>query len=113
MTIKCGGHGPAFSRWLKKQIKQEGFGIINVFAEADERGKCVLHLWFHYTVGNHGVGLPEILAVGGDQRVSGPLTDVAKIMRRRGAAFANGELVSLGGTAFRRAVPKVPSLEKV
>lgn len=95
--IKCGGREPGFSRWLKKTIKQEGFGIINVFTEADERGKCVLHLWFHYTVGNHGVGLPEILAIGGDQRMSRPLTDVTKNMRERGVAFANGELVNLGG----------------
>jgi hypothetical protein len=41
--------------------------------------------------------LPEVLAIGGDQRVSGPLSDLVAIMRKRKAAFANGELVSLGG----------------
>jgi hypothetical protein len=96
MLKKTGGTRAMF-KWLKKQIRQDGFGIINVFAEAEERGKCVLHLWFHYTVGNHGAGLPEILVIGGDQRMSGPLGEVAKIMRKRGSAFANGELVSLDG----------------
>jgi hypothetical protein len=83
----------AMFRWLKKEIKQDGFAIINVFPTADEPTPQ----WFHYTVGNHGANLPEILAIGGDQRTSAPLSDVAKIMRKRGTAFANGELVSLGG----------------
>jgi Domain of unknown function (DUF4262) len=87
--ISCMGTGPAMRRWLKKMIKQHGFGIMDVFDDHSN--------WFHYTVGNHGVGLPEILAIGGDQRTSGPLTDLANIMRERKAAFANGELVSLGG----------------
>jgi Domain of unknown function (DUF4262) len=95
-------------KWLKKEIRKEGFGIINVIPNAadhqltslaaDEDGQCrLIQHWFHYTVGNHGANLPEILVIGGDQRMSGPLAEAAKIMRKRGAAFANGELVSLGG----------------
>jgi hypothetical protein len=91
--LVCRGTGAAMFKWLKKQIRQDGFGILTVFPTAGE----VITEWFHYTIGNHGAGLPEILVIGGDQRMTGPLTDVAKIMRKRGTAFANGELVSLGG----------------
>ncbi len=92
--IFCQGTGPDMHRWLKRMIKKQGFGIMNVFSTADDPNS---EDSFHYTVGNHSVGLPEILAIGGDQRTGGPLTDLAKIMRERKAAFANGELVNLGG----------------
>src|SRR5258707_6428802 len=77
--IFCQGTGPDMHRWLKKMIKQHGFGIMNVFDDHSD--------WFHYTVGNHSVGLPEILAIGGDQRTGGPLTDLAII---RSAAVDKG-----------------------
>jgi Domain of unknown function (DUF4262) len=87
--IFCQGTGPDMRRWLKRMIKQQGFGIMSVF---DDHSNM-----FHYTIGNHGVGLPELLVIGGDQRTGGPLTDLAKMMRKRKVAFANGEIVSLGG----------------
>jgi hypothetical protein len=80
-------------KWIKKQIKQHGFAIINVFPSGDD---CIRG-WFHYTVGNHSLGLPELLAIGGDRRMSNPLSALAKIMRDRKSAFKDGELVSLGG----------------
>lgn len=89
----CAGSGQSMFKWIKKQIKQKGFAIINVFPAEDDNEKS----WFHYTVGNHGRGLPEILAIGGDRRMGGPLTSLSKIMHERNSAFADGELVSLGG----------------
>jgi uncharacterized protein DUF4262 len=78
-------------KWIKKQIKQEGFAIIDVFPDGPNQD------WFHYTVGNHSRGLPEILVIGGDQRTAGPLSSLTRIMHKRNAAFAGGELVSMGG----------------
>jgi hypothetical protein len=77
---------------VEKQIKEHGFGVTSVFPTKDEPGH-----WFHYTVGNHGVGLPELLAIGGDQRMGPVLRGLAEIMRERKAAFTDGELVDLGG----------------
>jgi hypothetical protein len=91
----CSGHAP--KSWIKKQIKKHGVAVINVFP-----GECLAEPWFHYTIGNHSAGLPEILAIGGHSResasgISGAVSHLASIMRKRGKPFEEGELVSLGG----------------
>jgi hypothetical protein len=91
MTNDCMG-GPT-KKLINKQIEQSGFAILNVFPTC----LAQIELWFHYTVGNHAAGLPEILVIGGDQRISGPLDSLSRIMRKRKAAFTDGELVSMGG----------------
>jgi hypothetical protein len=52
---------------------------------------------FSYTVGNHGLGLPELLIVG-TTKFSGILNRLSEIQRDRGRAFEHEELVSIGGT---------------
>ena len=51
-----------------------------------------------YTVGNHAVGLPELLIVDADHEfLAGLLNRLGKMQRDRGTAFADEELVSIGG----------------
>ena len=90
-ALRCQGAAPR--SWIKKQIKKVGVAVISVFPND---GDPVAN-WFHYTIGNHGAGLPELLVIGGDQRTGGPLIELARIMGERKSAFADGELVSLGG----------------
>jgi Domain of unknown function (DUF4262) len=53
---------------------------------------------FMYTIGNYAHGLPELLLVGTDQRgLGGVLNVLGHIQRERGTAFADEELVSIGG----------------
>jgi hypothetical protein len=54
---------------------------------------------FLYTIGNHGKNLPEILLIGASGKAFwGILNDLGRIMRERGRAYENGELVDLGGS---------------
>lgn len=56
------------------------------------------NLPFTYTIGNHEVGLPELLIIGGAAGLYGHvLNTLGAMMRERGAPFSDGELVSLGG----------------
>ena len=50
---------------------------------------------FIYTIGNYGVGLPELIAIGISK--VGVLYEAGHIQRGRGKAFEHGEIVSLGG----------------
>jgi hypothetical protein len=53
---------------------------------------------FMYTVGNHQVGLPELLVVDTDSSViAGVLNRLGQIQRERGTGFADEEYVSVGG----------------
>jgi len=51
---------------------------------------------FSYTVGNHALGLPELLVVG-TTKLSSILNVLSDIQRDRGKAFGHEELVSIGG----------------
>jgi hypothetical protein len=82
--------------WIKKQIKRAGVAVIGVFPDDDGSP------WFHYTIGNHGAGLPELLTIGGDTEqnardISTVLTYLSAIAREKRAAFDDGEVINLGG----------------
>jgi hypothetical protein len=51
---------------------------------------------FCYTIGNHGLGLPELLIVD-TTKLGGVLNRLSEIQRDRGRAFEHEELVSIGG----------------
>jgi len=51
---------------------------------------------FAYTVGNHELGLPELLIVD-TTKLSGVLNRLSEIQRDRERAFEHEELVSIGG----------------
>lgn len=53
---------------------------------------------FMYTIGNHAVGLPELLIVDTDLTVFANILNVlGEIQRKRGTAFADEELFDIGG----------------
>jgi hypothetical protein len=53
---------------------------------------------FIYTIGNHGRSLPELLIIGNcNSTFAGILNELCELMRKRGRAFDDGELVNLGG----------------
>jgi hypothetical protein len=53
---------------------------------------------FMYTIGNYHLGLPELLLVDNDQTAfANILNRLGKMQRERGRAFADEELVSVGG----------------
>ena len=82
-------------RRLAKQIEQHGQCIQVVhLTKADPPGT----LPFMYTIGNYHLGLPELLVVGTDKEfVAGILNRLGTMQRDRGKAFADEELVSIGG----------------
>jgi hypothetical protein len=52
---------------------------------------------FVYTIGNHEHGMPELLYIGAaDDGFSSLLNMLGEMQRRRGKAFADGELVETG-----------------
>jgi hypothetical protein len=60
---------------------------------------------FMYTIGNHGVGLPELLLIGWDQTSLGRYLNIlGHIQRERGTAFADEELVNIEGPSLFRIV---------
>jgi hypothetical protein len=53
---------------------------------------------FMYTIGNYHLGLPELLIVDTDKDIiAGVLNRLGKMQRERGKAFADEEIVSVGG----------------
>jgi hypothetical protein len=52
---------------------------------------------FMYTVGNHALGLPELLIFGPAKGFAGVLNTLSKMQSDRGRAFEHEELVSIGG----------------
>jgi hypothetical protein len=88
--------GAPTHEWIKKQIRRHGVAVISV---RPDPGAAPDAMCFHYTVGLHGDGLPELLLIGGEDlsRALEVLADLAEVMRERPARFADGELVSLGG----------------
>jgi hypothetical protein len=53
---------------------------------------------FIYTIGNHGLGLPELLIVGrSGSAFGGVLNRLSQIQIDRGRAFEHEELVDIGG----------------
>lgn len=51
-----------------------------------------------YTIGNHALGLPELLVVGTvDKAIAGILNALSEIQSNRGTAFTHDELVYVGG----------------
>lgn len=53
---------------------------------------------FMYTIGNYHHGLPELLVVDTDKEIiAGVLNRLGKMQRDRGKAFADEEIVSIGG----------------
>ena len=53
---------------------------------------------FMYTIGNHGLGLPELLIVGTSKSMlGGVLNQLSQMQSDRGKAFEHEELVSVGG----------------
>jgi hypothetical protein len=53
---------------------------------------------FMYTIGNYAHGLPELLLLGTEHfAFAGFLNQLGHMQRERGTAFADEELVSLGG----------------
>jgi hypothetical protein len=80
---------------IDRDIQKYGRSIIGVGGEGDDPS-------FAYTIGNWKAGLPELLVIG--TRQAGFLNDLSEQMLDRGAAFANNELVSLGGRYPLKAV---------
>lgn len=84
-------------KWLegatRENIKKHGQHLIGVFPvdEADQ--------WFIYTIGNFEKGYAELLCVGipAEKTLAWALNTLHKLRKERGASFANGELVDLGG----------------
>jgi hypothetical protein len=53
---------------------------------------------FMYTIGNYHLGFPELLVIDTDKDIiAGVLNRLGKMQRERGRAFADEELVSIGG----------------
>ena len=73
---------------VENDIRRCGRSVLCIVAEADARS-------FAYTIGNWIVGLPELLIIGTAKGAL--LNDLSQMMIARGAAFADGELVNLGG----------------
>jgi hypothetical protein len=74
-----------------------------------ESGQCVQVVYrteheppdkqpFMYTIGNYHLGLPELLVVDTDKAIiAGVLNRLGKMQRDRRKAFADEEIVSIGG----------------
>ena len=84
--------------WLKKlhediskHIEEVGQSIISVMPDASHP------LGFHYTVGNHSRGKPELLVLGNfdPSQITWLLNDLSSRMRER--SFDNDEMINLGG----------------
>lgn len=76
---------------IKRNIEKNGQHVQAVGGSEDE-------LPFIYTIGNHERNLPELLIIGNcNAHFAAILNDLGNMMRKRGRAFENGELVNLGG----------------
>jgi hypothetical protein len=79
---------------IRRIIEQYGVFIYGVACDPPEP-------FFHYTIGLHGAGLPELLAIGGDENhariVQSVVNALAELMLERKKPFHEGELVQLGG----------------
>lgn len=80
-----------FCQRIAEAIKRDGRMIIGVFGSKDD-------LPFSYTIGNQGVGLPELLmiGIGADSAAQGLLNLMSERMRKRGRPFDDGEIVDIG-----------------
>lgn len=77
---------------IRRNIEKSGQHVQAVFPVESE------DVPFIYTIGNHEKGLPEILIIGNcNAHFASILNDLGNMMRKRGRAFENGELVNLGG----------------
>ncbi len=79
---------PSFYEGIAGDIQRHGRAVICVGGDKDEPP-------FAYTIGNSSVGLPELLILGTAK--GAPLNALSDIMAKRKAAFADNELVDLGG----------------
>jgi len=89
-------------------IEQQWLELREVIrAHIEKHGRCIQAVGgtesdlpgmqpFSYTVGNHGLVLPELLIVG-TTKLGGVLNRLSEIQRDRGHAFEHEELVSIGG----------------
>jgi hypothetical protein len=82
-----------FRKKITRDVQKYGRSVISVFP--DESSKDPVNETFVYTIGNSDRDLPELLMVG--MTNGGILNHLSEMMIKRGAAFANGEMVSLGG----------------
>jgi Domain of unknown function (DUF4262) len=86
---------------VSRGIEQNGRFIIQVFPRAESGSKYdPINDSFAYTIGNWTPrGLPELLLVGVSLggHLAGVLNDLSEKMIARECAFADGELVNLGG----------------
>ena len=91
-------------------IEQEWLGFREAIrANIEKHGRCIQVVGgaesdppgtqpFMYTIGNHTLGLPELLIVGTNKKMfSGVLNALSKMQSDRGRAFEDEELVSVGG----------------
>lgn len=83
---------------ISRAIAENGQFIV---ATANDDGRA-----FYYTIGNFDAGLPELLLVlhVSPDFAQSVLNDVGKIMRERGRAFEDGELVDIGSPAKLKVV---------
>jgi hypothetical protein len=80
---------------IREKIAKSGQAVQIVYlTERDRPGARP----FMYTIGNHALGLPELLIVDTDlDAFAGVLNRLGKIQRDRKLAFADEERVSIGG----------------
>ena len=76
---------------IAADIQGHGKHVIGVARSSDDPTDF---LPFSYTIGNHGLGLPELLLVGGAGDLYAQILNVlGKVQRERGHALQHGELV--------------------
>jgi hypothetical protein len=90
-----------FYRQTRRNIETHGQALVAVMDGTP----------FVYTIGNHGRGLPELLAVG----FSAPETmnELGRMMRHRGRRFDDGETVDVGGDCPVRMIDAHPAVKEL
>lgn len=76
---------------IKADIELYGQHVVGV---GHSHGDPADFLPFAYTIGNHGVNLPELLVIGGSGELHARILNiVGQTQRERGDAFRHGEMV--------------------
>jgi hypothetical protein len=78
-----------FYEGIEESIRRYGWRLQGVLGDAE-------NLPFIYTIGNHQIGLPELLVIG-TEKAANCLNQVCEIMRTNDRPFEDGELIDVGG----------------
>lgn len=91
-------------KYTRPELMQNIAGVIEKFGQqmimvgpTEERYRDRRESYFTYTIGNHQVGLPELIIVGFSGRDIGAILNVLSDQQRReGKPFKNGDVVPVG-----------------